>query len=98
MRRPDYSQTYAWLQQWRNAQRANDVEAMEEMLSIRHLNLWWHLYHRASSEQLRADLFSCLDRIFVKAGLVADGPERPSEAAMRLSEPSPGGTGHQTQA
>lgn len=87
MKYPDSKELYEFFSKWKNAQRDMNIDAMEEMLQLSHMNNWWHLLTDIPLHpQQRNDVLSCIERILIKSRLVAETPERPSERAMRLSQ------------
>jgi hypothetical protein len=88
MQCPTSKELYDFLARWKKAQRESNIEAMEEMLQLSHMNNWWHLFTDVPlHEQDKNDIIGCIERTLIKSRLVADSSERPSERAMRLSHP-----------
>ena len=74
---------------WYDAQKRKDVEAMERLLEVRWLNHWWWARERASTNKVFSEMcLGCIERTLMKAGIIGDRPERPSERAMRLASRS----------
>ena len=87
MKFPKQVDLYDFLARWAKAQKAKDIEAMEEMLTLPYLNYWWWALRELHLHpQVKNNIMSCIERTLVKASFIADSPERPSERAMRLAE------------
>ncbi len=89
MKHPTGEEIYKFLGRWNDAQKARDIDAMEEMLTLPYLNYWWWaLQDTCLVQSVKNEISSCIERTLIKACLIADRPERPSEWAMRMAERS----------
>lgn len=90
MKHPDFRTRYLFSQLWHRAQKAKNIERMEQLLQPKFLNLWWQCYlgaqHEAGMVQWRSTCLAAITQILERLNLVTPRPPRPSEIAMARAE------------